>query len=320
MKILMFGRGVITTIYGWAFSEAGHEVTYLVRPGKSASLGGRLSIDMLDGRKNPKGEARSESFNINCVENLDDLTDFDLVVVGVRQDQMCAAAEQLKAASRPRKGILFFNNCWEDPYSLAALFAPSEAIWGFPMAGGGFEGDKTLKAAITGKVHLAGAGEENAALQAACMELFSSAGLTVEQRPDFRAWQWLHFAVNASMIAEAMTLKGGAEELLSSRKALSDASLIVREAVQVVYAKGIDPNVEKGEAVLATLPAYFAGVMVKRMAQSNPVTRRLMTIKAKPRDLAQYPLSLIEDARALGVSCPRLFAAEAKIREIAAAS
>jgi 2-dehydropantoate 2-reductase len=320
MKILMFGRGVITTIYGWAFSGAGHEVTYLVRPGKSASLGGKLSIDMLDGRKNPKGESRSESFNISCVENLDGLADFDLVVVGVRQDQMRAAAQQLQAASRPRKGILFFNNCWEDPYSLSALFAPSEVIWGFPMAGGGFEGDKTLKSAITAKVHLAMGGKENAALQAACMELFSSAGLKVELRPDFRAWQWLHFSVNASMIAQAMTLNGGAEELLSSRKALSNASLIVREAVQVVYAKGIDPTAEKGEATLATLPAFFAGVMVKRMARSNPVTKRLMTINAKPRDLAQYPLRLIEEARRLGVSCPRLFAAEAKIREIAGAN
>ena len=320
MKILMFGRGVITTIYGWAFSGAGHDVTYLVRPGKSAGLGGKLSIDMLDGRKNPKGERRSESFNIDCVENLDDLADFDLVVVGVRQDQMRAAAQQLKAAGRPRKGILFFNNCWEDPYSLSALFAPSEVIWGFPVAGGGFEGDKTLNAAITARAHLAIAGEDNAALQAACMELFSSAGLKTALRPDFRAWQWLHFAVNASMIAQAMTLKGGAEELLSSRKALSNASLIVREAVQVVYAKGIDPTVERGEAVLATLPAFFAGVMVKRMARSNPVTRRLMTISAKPADLAQYPLRLIEDARALGVPCPRLFAAEAKMREIAGAN
>ena len=320
MNILMFGRGVITTIYGWAFSGAGHEVTYYVRPGKSSSLGGKLSIDILDGRKNPKGESCSESFNINCVENLDSLADFDLVLVGVRQDQMRAAARQLKAAKRPRKGILFFNNCWEDPYLLSALFSPSEVIWGFPMAGGGFEGDKTLKAAITAKVHLAMGGKENVALHAACMELFSSAGLKIELRPDFRAWQWLHFSVNASMIAQAMTLKGGAEELLSSRTALSNASRIVREAVQVIYAKGIDPTVEKGETTLATLPAFFAGVIVKRMAQSNPVTRRLMMIKAKPGDLAQYPLRLIEEARRLGVSCPKLFAAEAKIREIAGAN
>ena len=33
MKILVFGAGVIGTLYGWAFESAGHSVSLLVRPG-----------------------------------------------------------------------------------------------------------------------------------------------------------------------------------------------------------------------------------------------------------------------------------------------
>ena len=32
MKILVFGRGVIATVYGWALERAGHDVEFYVRP------------------------------------------------------------------------------------------------------------------------------------------------------------------------------------------------------------------------------------------------------------------------------------------------
>jgi len=39
MKILMFGRGVISVIYGWALEKAGHTVEFYVRPGRAAQYG-----------------------------------------------------------------------------------------------------------------------------------------------------------------------------------------------------------------------------------------------------------------------------------------
>lgn len=39
MKILMFGRGVLFTIYGRALAQAGHEVEFSVRPGRAATYG-----------------------------------------------------------------------------------------------------------------------------------------------------------------------------------------------------------------------------------------------------------------------------------------
>jgi ketopantoate reductase len=32
MKILMFGQGVISVLYGWALEKAGHTVEFYVRP------------------------------------------------------------------------------------------------------------------------------------------------------------------------------------------------------------------------------------------------------------------------------------------------
>jgi len=54
MKILIVGAGIIGTIYGWAFAEAGHEVTHLVRPGRAANYQDGFKIDMYDVRKGHK--------------------------------------------------------------------------------------------------------------------------------------------------------------------------------------------------------------------------------------------------------------------------
>lgn len=38
MKILMIGRGVISTQYGWALEQAGNDVTFYVRKEESISM------------------------------------------------------------------------------------------------------------------------------------------------------------------------------------------------------------------------------------------------------------------------------------------
>ncbi len=40
MKILMFGAGVINTLYGYVLAQAGNDVTHYVRPGKKRMLEG----------------------------------------------------------------------------------------------------------------------------------------------------------------------------------------------------------------------------------------------------------------------------------------
>ncbi len=50
MKILMFGRGVIASIYGRALEEAGHTVEFYVRPGRASQYGPTLELEVLDAR------------------------------------------------------------------------------------------------------------------------------------------------------------------------------------------------------------------------------------------------------------------------------
>lgn len=51
MKILMVGRGVISTQYGWALESAGHDVEFYVRPSRKSELGSTIGLNLFGCQK-----------------------------------------------------------------------------------------------------------------------------------------------------------------------------------------------------------------------------------------------------------------------------
>jgi 2-dehydropantoate 2-reductase len=54
MKTLIVGTGVIGATWGWALSEAGIDVTHLVRPGRKDEFKDGVTLELRDGRKGHK--------------------------------------------------------------------------------------------------------------------------------------------------------------------------------------------------------------------------------------------------------------------------
>jgi hypothetical protein len=68
MRVLMFGAGVIGTIYGNVLAQSRVDVTHYVRPGKKQSLEDGIRIQLLDGRtRSPKDEAVLYKLNVTDV-------------------------------------------------------------------------------------------------------------------------------------------------------------------------------------------------------------------------------------------------------------
>ncbi len=74
MKILMFGRGVIATIYGWALEQAGHQITFYVRPGRAAFYGETVDLDILYVRRRVWGRRIVETWPVQYAEVLNPIT------------------------------------------------------------------------------------------------------------------------------------------------------------------------------------------------------------------------------------------------------
>ncbi len=310
LRILMFGRGVIATVYGWALERAGHEVEFYVRPGRAAAYGGAVDLDLLDTRRRPWGQRVVEKWPVRYREEPAPDHDFDLIVLSVQHHRLAEAAAFLA----PRVGaatVLVFGNLWAEPTAAIGALPLDRVAWGFPQAGGGFGADGVLRGALLPQAVFGTLDRPPTDREQAVRQVFREAGFRPREKPDFRGWLWVHFAFNAGVHAQGLKL-GSLAELAGATGALREALLTGRELLPLLEARGVDLRRHRGGVlglrapawltapVLAWLTAHFAPLRVNFEAHSDPGTE-------EPREICRDTLA---EARRLGVAVPRLEAAE----------
>ncbi|MDR3573520.1 MAG: 2-dehydropantoate 2-reductase N-terminal domain-containing protein [Anaerolineaceae bacterium] len=307
MKILMVGRGVIATIYGWVLEKAGSKVEFFVRPGRAAQYGPSVNLEILDGRVNSKGTLIKQNWPITMIEDLTADHDYDLIIVSVNHNQLSDVITYL--SSRIGKAtVLIFNNIWVEPQTAVSALPNDQIVWGFPGGGGGFNAG-TLKGGFMKLVFLGSIGGSNrTARYQAVRELFREAGLSVSEPKDFRGWLWLHFVLDAGLAAQALKV-GGYSKLFSSTVQLKEAVLLIREMIPLLKAKGDKPD--PGIILLLHLPASLLGFVVQKFLSREILGRFLMdqlelSGHASYELTSLYPRDVLADARRLGLLLPRL--------------
>ena len=223
MRILMFGRGVIATIYGRILHAAGHDVEFYVRPGRAAEYGDEVQLDWIDGRRRPFGRRVRESFPTLLRESLAPDDGFDLIMLSVGHHQLAEAAAFLA----PRIGdatVLVAGNLWAEPLDAVAPLPPDQLVFGFPLAGGGFDDDGVLQGGLLPSVVIGVTGASPTRREQAVITALRQAGLAVRQEADMRGWLWLHFIADAGMFTQAMR-SGSLADMIGDRRAFRDAFL-----------------------------------------------------------------------------------------------
>ncbi|MEV4313639.1 2-dehydropantoate 2-reductase N-terminal domain-containing protein [Actinocrispum sp. NPDC049592] len=310
MKILMFGRGVIATVYGWALQRAGHDVEFYVRPGRAAAYGEATVLDLLDTRRRVWGQRVVENWPVSYLEELEPDHDFDLIVLSVPHHRLTEAAAFLA----PRVGnatVLVFGNIWSEPRAAISPLPLDQVAWGFPQAGGCFGDDGVLRAGMLPSVIFGTLGRPPTDRERAVRRVFREAGFRLREQPDFRGWLWVHFVSDAGLFSQGLRL-GSLSELAGSASDFREALLTGRELLPLLQARGIDLRRHRGGAllfraptrlmapVLAWLTAHVTPLRVNFEAHSNPDAQ-------EPREICRDTLA---EARRLGVAVPRLEAAE----------
>src|SRR5262249_16151092 len=96
MKILMFGRGVIAMLYGWALERAGHQIEFYGRPGRIPQLGAEVGLDILDLRQHRKKDQHVVTkWPTRLRDDLSSEHDCDLIFVSVHHHQFDSVAQFL---------------------------------------------------------------------------------------------------------------------------------------------------------------------------------------------------------------------------------
>lgn len=308
MKILMFGRGVIATMYGWALEHAGHEVEFYVRPGRAAEYGESISLDVRDLRARRRRGVRT--WPVRYREELEPGHEFDLIVVSVQHYRLAEAAVFLA----PRVGkatVLVFGNVWSEPPAAIGDLPVEQVAWGFPQGGGGFGEDGVLRGMLLPLAVFGTLGEPPTEREQVVRQVFRDAGFRIRERPDFRGWLWVHFVSDAGLHSQGVRV-GSLSSLAGSRGDLREALLAGRELVPLLEARGIDVRRHRGALLLFRAPTWLTVPVLGWMLAHFPPARLNFEAHSDPdaREPREICRDVLADARRLGVTVPRLEAAE----------
>lgn len=309
MKILFFGRGVIGTQYAWAFENAGHTVEFYVREGRKAQYGSHVNLEIWDARRSQKDRLVKEKWPIVTHEEIKDNHDYDLIFMSVNPEQVPSVVKYLA----PRVGnatVLFFNNFWQDPQSAVQPIPLSQMVYGFPGAGGGFEGN-TLYGGLYKTVQFGTFESEPTIRDLEVRKLFVEAGFKIKVQKAPQSWLWNHFALNAAMEVEVLK-SGSFEKVISSPGALVGIGRNMKEIIPVLKAIGSTPDVMT--KAMSALPPGVVGFLMRHVIFS-PKSMSYVLVAHNHAKVGYAVQEVLSDAKKHGIKTPRLDEAESLITE-----
>ena len=184
MRILIFGAGVIGSLYGALLAEAGYDVSVYAR-------GRRLESLTQDGLLyKSKGKIRKAP--IKVLAKIEPEDRYDLIFLTVRENQLHAALEELRQNSSPT--IVTMVNSLETYDRWETICGAGRIIPAFPGAGGGFDGN-VLDAALTPRLIQPTTCGKTDGRERELARVFRRAKIPCQIVPDMHAWQLCHLAM-----------------------------------------------------------------------------------------------------------------------------
>ena len=141
MRILVYGAGVIGSIYAVLMSEVGYGVTVLAR--------GKRLTDLSNNGLRYYKKGKVETANITVIDRLEDSDKYDYIFLPVRTEQLKQALCELKSNKSPN--IVTMVNTLEKYEELEKICGVNRLIPAFPGAGGSID-NGILNASLTPKI------------------------------------------------------------------------------------------------------------------------------------------------------------------------
>jgi len=309
MKVLIVGRGVVGTIYGWALSKAGIDVTHVVR---KEGLPATDTLDLLDLRPGyPKNT--QASYAAKTVGQISPSDGFDLVIVATKHYQAAQAIRQYLPGA-PGATFLLFTANWDGTEEIDRLLPRSSILWGYAAASGGPDAQGILIATVNPTVRFGMLEGSDPGKFKAVSELFQRAGFSLDIKSNIIEWLWVHHAINAGTIAIGLWA-GGIAEATRSLQAFRLGPLATREALDVVAARGVDLQQYPDARSVLNMPAWLAGFLFIYFIRFTEKGRRLLGshFAYSPEEMKRYYFDVLNTGKNLGVPMPNLSALREKI-------
>jgi len=309
MKILIYGAGIIGCTYGWQLSEAGHDITILVREGKKQSVEQNgIHIKCNDFRGGEK-KIIYTVFYPQVIEELSSENDFEYIIVSTNNIQLKEVLPIL-STSAGRAHILFFQNNWDDFDNIAHYLSPEQYFFGFPFMVGGGRDDKCIHSVISGlKYSNTPIGEVNGEITPRVEKMLKAleeANLKPIISKQILLWLITHFAVATGLSVGVLNAGGDMKVFTHNSKIMKDTIKSIREGFNVCKKRGFNPKAEKANR-LYHLPLFISVLIAKRV-YSNELLCLMFEghVKHSPDEMRKMLEDLISSGERYNVSIPYL--------------
>ncbi|EMB32924.1 hypothetical protein HMPREF9727_00074 [Treponema denticola MYR-T] len=231
MKLLIYGAGVIGSLYAAAFAKAGYDTTVYARGKKLETLKTRGLLYEKNGK-----QYKAKVKVIDALQN-DDIYDF--IFLTVKENQVHTALEELQSNGSPN--IVTMVNTLEPYADWENLCGEGRIIPAFPGAGGSYE-DGVLKADFTPSLiqatTFAEIGGNTSERLKKLTALFKTAGVPYRIVKDMHAWQLCHLALVVP-IADAYYKAENPEEVWKEAGIMNDTARQIKNNFQKLYRSGV---------------------------------------------------------------------------------
>lgn len=314
MKTLIVGAGIIGTIYGWAFAEAGHEVTHLVRPGKAPKFKNGFEIDMYDVRKGHKRDFIGH-YPIRVTETLDPSDSYELVIVPTKHYHLLDVLKQIVPQAGSADFFLLTQN-WDGTEELDAILPQSRYVFGDAKAGGKFDGDKLI--ATIASVDVGQVSNRHDACLDKVVELCKSAQVEVNVHENILHYLWVQYATTGGLWP-ALVKAGSFEAVLESRQIGEQGLRAARESLEVAARRGVDlSKYPETKMYMGNSPIgmWITGIAIKAMFRFNKLVQRSSLHGLSDiEEVKAFYYDLLNTGRSLNVPMPAMSAFEKDILE-----
>ena len=301
MKVLVYGAGVIGTLYAAKLQLGGHHVTVLARGARLADIRnfGLVIENILSG---VRSTAKVETTEQLCPDD-----EYDVALITVRRDQLASVIPALSDNRRVPTIVFMLNNPLGTQELIDAL-GGDRVLLGFPGAGGTRDGNLVSYSLIAQQPTTLGElSTRRTDRLLGIVAAFRGSGFPSKTSRDMDAWLKAH-AFFVTAVSGAIYLAGGNCHRLSEEDAtLGLMTKGVREGFNAVKALGLKVFPLPLRVLFMWLPQGFAVAYWRRFFSSDLAD---YVFGRHARNASIEMLEIVSDCRTMlkktGASAPAL--------------
>ena len=299
------------TAHGWALAQGGEEVWHVLRGPDRAEASRSVTIDLYDLRQRGRRRGPHDvTYSASVTRQVRPEDRFELVVVATKHTEAAEAVRAYRDVA-PDAIFLLFTANWAGAQEIDALLPRSRYVWGYPASDGGWAGDRRLMLNLRPEIRLGALPGNSPTFLSQVRSLFERVGLRPSMKEDILEWLWVHHAINAGTIGGALHA-GGIVQLTRSLQGMAETMAAVREALNVVAARGVDLKRYPDAAPYTRWPAWlvpmFALAFRYRILHTTYGKRTVASghFATNREEMKQFVLDVLLTARQLRVGAPHL--------------